>query len=223
MVFLEKQQFALASELVNIPVTTSTFSVLLKLTTAVLMAGDMALWMGPGRKIIEKSWETPEYGIKLCGSLADLEWGGWKMIAVPSLTKAIPQLLESAYGLVLHLLASLQREGKLWQLDSTCRRVLEEHMCARLGQWEMRDELVSIWFHLRWADLLNKGSVYSRSEGTRAIRLIGTRGAFSLCSASRRARCGNDSSVSRPSSRLQQYLRKFGLDFGCLHAVSRIM
>jgi U3 small nucleolar RNA-associated protein 20 len=139
--------------LINLPVTPSTFSILLKLTTAVLMAGDMALWMGPGRKIIEKSWETPEYGIRLSGSLAELEWGGWKMIAVPSLTKAIPRLLESAHGLVLHLLASLRRDGKLWALDSTCRRVLEEHMCVRLGQWEMRDEVVSIWRHFRWVDL----------------------------------------------------------------------
>ena len=99
--------------------------VLLKLTTAVLVAGDMALWMGPGRKIIEKSWETPEYGIKLSGSLADLEWRGWKMIAVPSLTKAIPRMLE-------------------------------------------------------------------RLRSRAAIRLVGTRGTFFLCSTSRRARSGDN-------------------------------
>ena len=144
--FSEKQLSLLASELANMPVTESTSPTLLKLTAAVLVAGDMALWMGPGRRIIERAWDSPQpdHGLTLCGALADLGWGGWKMIAVPSLAKVIPPLLHNAHGgLVLHLLASLRREGKLWELNFGCRTALEEYVCARLGKWEKSEESVS--------------------------------------------------------------------------------
>ena len=108
------------------------------------MAGDFALWIGPGRKVIEWSWQCLEFGTKLCGALADLDWGGWKTIALPSVLKMVPQLLENDSVLSVALLAALHRKGKLGELDLPCRTMLEAYLCARLTQWEKTEESVGV-------------------------------------------------------------------------------
>ena len=227
--FSEKQLSFLASQLANLPVTESTSPTLLKLTTAVLLAGDMALWMGPGRRIIESAWDSPrpDHGLTLCGALADLRWGGWKMIAVPSLTKVIPRLLlQNDHGgrLVLHLLASLHREGNLWELNPGCRTALEEHVCARLGTWEKGEESVSCF---SFASLTKGGGAHDFmlflficDVGTRAVRHAGTRDALSFRTTPCRAHRGSDAAMPRPKRRLRTHIRKLVLDLGCLYAVS---
>lgn len=72
----------------------------LSLGAACLMAGDMSVWMGAGRRFIEYSWEVrnpvdsffklvsddfqhPTFGLKLSETLSTLDWGGWNMIQLP--------------------------------------------------------------------------------------------------------------------------------------------
>jgi len=135
----------IASEFASLPLTDSLQHALLKLATAVLMAGDMALWMGPGRKIIARSWEVPEFGIKVSGALADLGWGGWKMIALPSVLKVTPQLLEVNPSSTIGLLAMLHRENKLENVDSVWKHRLETWVSSRLANWERSEESVLIF------------------------------------------------------------------------------
>lgn len=88
---------------------------LVRLAAALLAAGDMALWLGAGRKILAASWEvsspapsdfdpgsgsTPEqdagtakcaFALALHGALADpaLAWGGWRAVGLPLVAHAI--------------------------------------------------------------------------------------------------------------------------------------
>jgi U3 small nucleolar RNA-associated protein 20 len=147
--FIEKQLSALASDFQSLPITDALHPPLLKFATAVLVAGDLALWMGPGRKMIEHSWQSSKFGIKLCGSLADLDWGGWKMIALASVSKMAPQLLENDPVGAVSLLAALHRKDKLGDLDPLSRERLQAWICTRLTKWEKNEDSVGIYllFH----------------------------------------------------------------------------
>ncbi|KAJ7582352.1 hypothetical protein C8J56DRAFT_792691, partial [Mycena floridula] len=59
-----------------------------------LVAGEMPLWLSSGRKLLEQSWTDTRFVIQLHGTLAELGWGGWKMITLPMLLKKTGQLLE---------------------------------------------------------------------------------------------------------------------------------
>jgi hypothetical protein len=115
---------------------------LLRLATSLLLAGDMAMWIGPGRNIIARSWEDVGFGIKLTGVLADQGWGGWKMIGLPSVLRMTPQLLEKSPSCAISLLATLYREKKLGDVDMVWKQRVEMWVGSRLTEWERSEESV---------------------------------------------------------------------------------
>lgn len=124
---------------------------MLKLSTSVLVAGQSAFWMGPGRKVVDHSWDQDsELGIELSGTLCELNWGGWKMIAAPRLLKNTWSSLEKTPGKMLRLLASLQKGGKLNEVDTVWKEKMEKWVTNRLmtESWQRTEENVKSSFVL---------------------------------------------------------------------------
>jgi hypothetical protein len=79
---------------------------------------------GPGRVFDIRALSVTSLGLMLCGVLAELSWGGWKLVEFPSLLSATRTLLESEPSLTLRLLAYLQNAGKLGEVDIVWDRVV---------------------------------------------------------------------------------------------------
>ncbi|KAK0463186.1 armadillo-type protein [Desarmillaria tabescens] len=124
----------------SVPITEEVRLSLLKLSAAVLTAGDMALSMGLGRRFLEHSWDHPVFAMELHGTLADLGWGGWKMIALPTLLKKTSLLLETEPGRTLHLLSLVHKEKKLGEVDLVWKQRVEQWVKNRLQNWVMSRE-----------------------------------------------------------------------------------
>ncbi|KAF5354672.1 hypothetical protein D9756_005618 [Leucocoprinus leucothites] len=106
---------------------------LLKLISALFIASDTSLWLGPGLKFLQQAWSSPsvpsstsptstssstpsvEFALRLHSILADLNWGGWKLVALPLLLKATrkPENLDADPQLIIDSLAGLVRARKL--------------------------------------------------------------------------------------------------------------
>ena len=152
----EKQLSTLASELpvlllklqsIHIqswPEAQSLTPALLRCTTAILTAGDMALWLGPGRKILAQSWDAlgPAFGASLHGALAEKElgWGGWKAVGLQGVLK----VSAAATGMgveenMVGLLAELVRDGRIGagDVDAVWKERIGKWAGNRLGCWEM--------------------------------------------------------------------------------------
>lgn len=113
------------------------------------MAGEMPFWMGPGRKMIEHSWsQNSELGIQLSGSLLELNWNGWKMIAAPFVLRNTWSSLEKQPSQMLRLLAKLQKEGKLIDIDAVWKDKMEKWVASRIlrEDWERSEETARIIF-----------------------------------------------------------------------------
>lgn len=106
------------------------------------MAGNMALWMGPGRKVMECVWERPELALELCGVLSDLNWGGWKLIALPHVLKRTHILLQDHPRKTLELLSALHREGRLEPVDVVWRQRFQSWVDTRFTEWRGTQEQV---------------------------------------------------------------------------------
>ncbi|KAG7091487.1 hypothetical protein E1B28_010518 [Marasmius oreades] len=120
---------------------------LLKLSSALLTAGDMSSWMSSGRGYLARLWEDEEmdsFTLKLHGVLSELGWGGWKMIAQPVLVKKTSRKLETETEMAIKgketiiLLAALCRRGKLGEVDLVWRRKVEEWSYKRLKEFAGR-------------------------------------------------------------------------------------
>ena len=120
---------------------------LMKCVAALLTAGDMALWLGPGRKVLSHSWDVPAFGTSLHGALAEKElgWGGWKFIGLQGVLKVSGAALASASatdageGLKMKmtaLLAGLVRGGRIGEAD------VDAVWSERVGKWA-EDRLTS--------------------------------------------------------------------------------
>lgn len=96
----------------------------------------MALWMGPGRKVLARVWARPRLALALCCVLSDLGWGGWKLLALPQVVKALPDLLDAGAhtGPALELLGAAQREKRL-QVDAPWKARLQTWFERRLEGW----------------------------------------------------------------------------------------
>ncbi|KAF9258369.1 hypothetical protein L218DRAFT_1080452 [Marasmius fiardii PR-910] len=120
-------------------------SVLLKLSSALLTAGDMSSWMSSGRGYLARLWEDEGmvgFTLKLHGVLSELGWGGWKMIVQPVLAKKTSKLLDTATETkgkeTMRLLAALCRGGKIGDVDLVWRRKVEEWSYKRLKEFVAR-------------------------------------------------------------------------------------
>lgn len=157
----EKQLSVLASRFPSLPVTEVLHNALLKVAASVLMASNMTLWTGLGRKMIDRCWEYLDLGIELCGALADLGWGGWKVVALPNVLKLTPQLLQNHPKTTVQLLAALYREKKLGEVDLVWRQRLETWARGRLTKWERSEDTVSRYWSPLGAGLTILGRPWS--------------------------------------------------------------
>ncbi|KAL0061427.1 U3 snoRNP protein [Marasmius tenuissimus] len=122
---------------------------LLKFSSALLTAGDMASWMSSARTYLAKLWENESmvgFTLRLHGVLAELGWGGWKMIAQPILVKKSSKLLdqEGEAKETVRLLASLCRGGKMGEVDLVWKRRVEEWSYKRLKGFSERPEKLGV-------------------------------------------------------------------------------
>lgn len=117
----------------------------------------MSIWLSHGRKVLDLVWSCAEKGpderglavplvIQLHGTLADLGWGGFQMIAMPALIKRTPRLLEDDKKHTLRLLASLQRNGKLTEkdIDLVWKKKVEEWVIRQLSSWDISAHAASV-------------------------------------------------------------------------------
>lgn len=129
----------------SIPLTDALHAPSLKFTLSVLTAGDMALWTGPGRTVLSRAFEQrPALALELCGALAELNWRGWKLLALPLVLKYTGALLQTMPGKTLGLLAALERGGRLEKgvVDMVWRTRLEGWVQERFGEWVFGEENV---------------------------------------------------------------------------------
>lgn len=126
-----------------LPLTDRLHAVLLKYAASCLTAGDMALWMGPGRKVLARVWERPTLALELFGVLSSLNWGGWKLLAQSQVLKTIPDLLDTHTEKALELLDALQKEKRLQGMDAQWKERLQIWVQTRLGGWTKGAEQVS--------------------------------------------------------------------------------
>jgi U3 small nucleolar RNA-associated protein 20 len=111
----------------------------------------MPLWVGAGHKYLQRAWgvhtDTPDesislqFALKVNGCLAELGWGGWKLVGLPLALKmcVLPRVLEGEPRMVLGLLAALRRGKKLspGDTDLVWRTKVEKWALGRLEAWEV--------------------------------------------------------------------------------------
>jgi U3 small nucleolar RNA-associated protein 20 len=106
------------------------------------MAGDLLLWKGAGRDLVQKSWMNITLGVQLCGILSDLSWGGWQLLEFPHVVKRLPDLLESNTIDGLRLLATLHSSQRLKGVPAAWLLRLEEWILKRFEGWVLTPEKV---------------------------------------------------------------------------------
>jgi hypothetical protein len=133
----------LSSRLTSLPIDASFHSEILSFAPALLTAGDMAMSAGPGRVFDIRALSVTSLGLMLCGVLAELSWGGWKLVGHPSLLSATRTLLESEPSLTLRLLAYLQNAGKLGEVDIVWDRVVFSELQQPQGARQNPDRMTT--------------------------------------------------------------------------------
>lgn len=116
---------------------------LVRLSTSALIAADLSLWTSHGRKVIERSQLYPTFFLALLGSLAELNWGGWKLLGLPAVLRRTPDLLETEPDTTLQLLAGLYNGRKLEPVDHVWKTRVGHWVEARLKSWSISDQQVS--------------------------------------------------------------------------------
>ncbi|KAH6910215.1 U3 snoRNP protein Utp20 [Coprinopsis sp. MPI-PUGE-AT-0042] len=145
----DTQKAILVTQLDSLPIHSRLEPAILPFFTAIFTTTEMSHWIGPGLKFLQRMWGLIErragddedavcltLGLKLHGALAELGWGGWKMIALPLVLKATvrPSLLEQEPRKLFSFLASLRRLKKLspGEVDMVWKAKIEKCALARL-------------------------------------------------------------------------------------------
>lgn len=147
----ETQLTTMFAESAKIPIVPILHTALLKFSTAVLVAAEMPLWLNGGLKFLQRAWNWDDeqglrFSLRLNGCLAELGWGGWKLVALPILMKktVAPAVLERASHSrqVLGLLAELKRAKRLSvaETDIVWREQVEKIAFAKLDAWDKNAE-----------------------------------------------------------------------------------
>ncbi|KAJ3843214.1 hypothetical protein F5878DRAFT_721627 [Lentinula raphanica] len=122
---------------INLPVSSHLHSAMLKFTSALLMTGDLSIWMSSGRNLLARLWHdesqsNSKFCLELHGVLAELRWGGWKSLALPGLLRRTGRLLEVEPNLTSRLMASLCQNGKLGDVDLVWKKKIADWVSVRL-------------------------------------------------------------------------------------------
>lgn len=136
-VYKAPQLSQLASVLPNIHISPPIQTALLHFSVAVLTAGDMSLATSSGRLFISEALKVHKFGASLLGTLAELSWGGWKLVALPALFRSTGDFLSTEPKQTLRLFASLCYANKLGEVDVVWRRTIDMWLCERLSRWEL--------------------------------------------------------------------------------------
>ncbi|KAG9082647.1 U3 snoRNP protein, partial [Ceratobasidium sp. UAMH 11750] len=112
---------------------------------AALVAGDMAAWIGPGRRALDVVWQNPAEGMRIAAILSELGWGGWKSMVLPHILRRTHETLASLPTQTLSVLAHLYSEGQL-DVDPVWIARVGSDVSTMLQNWNVGD---------RTTDLLN--------------------------------------------------------------------
>ena len=84
------------------------------------------------------------FALKFNGCLAELEWGGWKLVALPLLLKSTVKsdLIEKRPRRLIGFLAALKTAKKLitGETDAVWRARIEKCALDRLRAWKKQDD-----------------------------------------------------------------------------------
>ncbi|KAJ3508085.1 hypothetical protein NLJ89_g5945 [Agrocybe chaxingu] len=141
----DAQKAALFGDLNSLPILPVLHSAVLRFATSLYLTSEMPLWLGPGLKFLQSTWNlhAPSFfAFKLNLCLADSGWTGWKLIAQPLVMKATvkPELLLSEKELI-GFLGAVKRAKKLGapvEVDVVWKKKIEAIAFERLesGHWQ---------------------------------------------------------------------------------------
>lgn len=143
MVHAETQISDILAAIPSVTYTPDLHPFILRLSTSVLLAADLPLWTSHGRKLLEYAQQYPQLYLALLSSLAELNWGGWKLFGLPAVLRRTSELLESEQRATLRLLVNLQAVGKLKGADHVWKVRMGKWVEARLASWTMSENEVS--------------------------------------------------------------------------------
>ncbi|KAI9508384.1 armadillo-type protein [Russula earlei] len=121
---------------------------LLHACVPVLMAGDLSLWMGAGRELVQQTWTNVTLGAQMCGILSELSWGGWQLLEIPHMMKHFPDLLSFDAMGGLRLLAGLHKAQRVNGVPGDWLQRLDEWVSKRFEGWTITHEKVEELQHI---------------------------------------------------------------------------
>ncbi|QRV98240.1 WD repeat-containing protein [Ceratobasidium sp. AG-Ba] len=107
---------------------------------ATLAAGDMSVWIGPGRRALDAVWQDPIEGMRIAAILSELGWGGWKSMVLPYVLRRTPETHTTSPTQTLSILAHLYSAGKL-DVDPLWVARVGSEVSDMLGNWDVEDDL----------------------------------------------------------------------------------
>ncbi|QRW12832.1 U3 snoRNP protein Utp20 [Ceratobasidium sp. AG-Ba] len=138
---------------------------------AALVAGDMAAWIGPGRRALDAVWQDPIEGMRIAAILSELEWGGWKSIVLPHVLRRTPGTLTTSPTRTLSVLAHLYSAGKL-AVDPVWVARVGSQVSDMLGNWKVEDDITNLVNILTLTPILPNAA----SRVSRIVGLLHTQG-----------------------------------------------
>ncbi|KAF6761032.1 U3 snoRNP protein Utp20 [Ephemerocybe angulata] len=141
----DTQKMSLFTDLEALEIKPSTHEALLPFAVSLYTSTEMAAWISQGMKFLQRAWSLASgddfhwtFVIQLNGALAELGWGGWKLVALPLLLKnTVKEGVAMKEG-TFSFLARVRRGKKLSveQTDLVWRTRVEKAARERLGEVE---------------------------------------------------------------------------------------
>ncbi|KAF6761034.1 hypothetical protein DFP72DRAFT_1002832 [Ephemerocybe angulata] len=141
----DTQKMSLFTDLEALEIKPSTHEALLPFAVSLYTSTEMAAWISQGMKFLQRTWSLASgddfhwtFVIQLNGALAELGWGGWKLVALPLLLKnTVKEGVAMKEG-TFSFLARVRRGKKLSveQTDLVWRTRVEKAARERLGEVE---------------------------------------------------------------------------------------
>ncbi|KAG8693954.1 U3 snoRNP protein [Ceratobasidium sp. 394] len=132
---------------------------------AALVAGDMAAWIGPGRRALDVVWQNPAEGMRIAAILSELGWGGWKSMVLPHILRRTHETLASLPTQTLSVLAHLYSAGQL-DVDPVWIARVGSDISTMLQNWNAEDVALG-------AALRALAGLDDAAEGAGNIELVG--------------------------------------------------